>query len=218
MVAVIGVGGGYFFGYVLPRPKLTLLTVMLLPLCVAGALLIPRVQQRALDAARVWAAYHTGHVVSEGYSYHILDGRYYWERQRVYEMPATEAAAYVVRSYVSYVTEPVPWRIESRALLAYLPEQMFWYVLLALAVIGVAAGVRSDPMTTMLLAAHTWGAITVVALTSGNIGTLIRHRGLVMPYLVWLSGLGLYHLVRTAIATAPALVPVTGDMHAHGHS
>ena len=31
---------------------------------------------------------------------------------------------------------------------------------------------------------------TVVAMTSGNIGTLIRHRGLVMPYLVWLAGFG----------------------------
>jgi hypothetical protein len=117
---------------------------------------------------------------------------------------------------VSYVTEPVPWRIESRAMLAYLPEQMFWYVLLALTPFGIAAGTRRDAMLTMLLLAHAFGAATVVAMTSGNIGTLIRHRGLVMPYLVWLAGLGLYELVRIAVRTPT--VSVTGGLHAHGHS
>jgi hypothetical protein len=216
MVALAGVFGGWFFGYVLPRPRLALATVALGPLLVIGALMTPPIQQRALDAVRGWAIYHTGHVGSAGYSYRILDGRYYFDGRRLYTMPAPEAVVYVINSYVSYVTEPVPWRIESRALMAYLPEQMFWYLLLALAPLGILAGARRDPMLTMLLTAHAFGAITVVAMTSGNIGTLIRHRGLVMPYLVWLAGLGLYELVRSALDASP--VPVTGDLHAHGHS
>lgn len=215
MVAAVGVIGGYFFGVVLPRPKLTLATLALLPVVLVGGLLIPPVQDRALNAVRGWAIYHAGHVGSAGYSYHILDGRYYWDRRRLYEMPGREAIEYVIRSYLSYVTEPVPWRIESRALLAYLPEQMFWYLLIALAPIGIAAGLGRDPQLTTLLAAHAFGAVTVVAMTSGNIGTLIRHRGLVMPYLVWLAGLGLYEFMRTAIDTAR--VPETGGSHVHGH-
>jgi hypothetical protein len=216
MVAIAGIGAGYLFGYVLPRPRLMLATVALGPLLVIGALMTPPIQQRALSAVRSWAVYHTGHIGSSGYSYKILDGRYYWDGRRLYQMPPGEAIEYVVRSYVSYVTEPVPWRIESRAMLAYLPEQMFWYVLLALAPFGLVAGIRRDPMLTSLLAAHAFAAVTVVAMTSGNIGTLIRHRGLVMPYLAWLAGLGLYELVRTVVHAAP--VPVTGDLHAHGHS
>jgi hypothetical protein len=216
MVAIAGVGGGYFFGYVLPRPRLTLAAVVVVPLVLVGALMVPAVQARALDTARGWAFYHTGHVGSPGYSYRILDGRYYWNGRQLNDLSGTEAAQYVVRSYRSYVAEPVPWRIESRALLAYLPEQMFWYVLLALAPIGIAAGFSRDPMLTALLAAHAFGAVTVVAMTSGNIGTLIRHRGLVMPYLVWLAGLGLYEVVRTALDAAP--VSETGESHAHGHS
>jgi hypothetical protein len=35
-----------------------------------------------------------------------------------------------------------------------------------------------------------------VAMTSGNIGTLVRHRGLALPYLVWLSAVGACDLVR----------------------
>ena len=51
--------------------------------------------------------------------------------------------------------------IESRLLLAYLPEQMFWYVLLALTPIGVAAGLRRDAMFTMLLCAHAVGVLPI---------------------------------------------------------
>lgn len=216
MVVVAGIAGGYFFGAMLPRPRLTLATVAILPVVIVGALLLPPVQERALTAMRGWALYHTGHVVSEGHSYQILDGRYYWERWRAYDMPAREASVFVFRAYVSYLTEPVPWRIESRALLAYLPEQMFWYVLLALAPLGIAAGLGRDPFLTTLITAHAFGAMTVVAMTSGNIGTLIRHRGLVLPYIVWLAGLGLYELVRITIDAAA--VSKTRESHAHGHS
>ncbi len=215
MVALTGVVGGLFFGYVLARPKATLATAVLLPIAIAGAMMLPPVQERALNAARSWAIYHSGHVGSNGYSYHILDDLYYVDGLRLYTMPAPHAIRYVVDSYVAYVTEPVPWRIESRALLAYLPEQMFWYVLLALAPFGLVAGVRRDVMFTMLLSAHAMGAITVVAMTSGNIGTLIRHRGLVMPYLVWLAGLGLYEVARAALHSSPIRVPRKAYADAH---
>ena len=34
-----------------------------------------------------------------------------------------------------------------------------------------------------------------VALNGGNVGTLVRHRGLALPYLVWLSAVGACQLV-----------------------
>jgi hypothetical protein len=51
-------------------------------------------------------------------------------------------------------------------------------------------------LLTCVLAAFVIGGAVLVALTSGNIGTLIRHRSLVMPFLVWLSVLGLAVLVE----------------------
>ena len=54
-------------------------------------------------------------------------------------------------------------------------------------------------MVTSLLVMHAAGAIVLVALTSGNIGTLIRHRSLALLYLVWLSALGGHELVRLVV-------------------
>ncbi|HYE88722.1 MAG TPA: glycosyltransferase family 39 protein [Vicinamibacterales bacterium] len=216
IVAIVGVSGGYFFGWVLPRPRLALATVTFLPIVVIGALMAPPIQERVLGALRTGAFYHAGHVLSEGHSYHALSGDYYREGLRIYQMPVRDVVTYVARSYLAYVTEPVPWRVESRAQLAYLPEQMLWFVLLALAIAGIANGFQRDPMLTMLLLAHAFGGATVVAVSSGNIGTLIRHRGLIMPYLVWLAGLGLYQLVKRGVAPSP--VVISGGLPAHGRS
>src|SRR4029077_1157532 len=41
-----------------------------------------------------------------------------------------------------------------------------------------------------LLVAHAVLISAASAFTDGNIGTLVRHRALVLPYIVWLSGVG----------------------------
>lgn len=215
-VPAVGVAGGYLFGYVLPRPKLLLATVTFLPVLIAAALMIAPIQNRVLTALRTGAYYHSGHVLSAGYSYQALSGDYYRDGLKIFTMPVHDIVDYVFRSYVAYVTEPVPWRIESRALLAYLPEQMFWMLLLALAPFGIYAGARRDVMLTALLVAHAVAGATIVAISSGNIGTLIRHRGLIMPYVAWLAGLGLYQLVKLTVTPSPVLSP--GGLEAHGRS
>ena len=71
-----------------------------------------------------------------------------------------------------------------------MPEQIVWYLLLALVPAGVVFACRRDPLTAGLLFAHALIAAVTVALISGNVGTLVRHRGLALPYLVWLSAVG----------------------------
>lgn len=218
LVAIGGVAGGYLFGYVLPRPKWLLATAALLPIVCVATLAVPRIQQRVLTELRTAAFYHSGHVLSDGYSYRALDGEYYRDGLRIFKMPVRDVIAYVLRCYVAYVTEPLPWHVESRALLAYLPEQMFWLTLLVLAAVGVYAGSSRDPMMTMLLVMHAFAAASLVAMPSGNIGTLIRHRGLVMSYVAWLAGLGLYELVRRAIGPRTPSPLLTEGLHSHGRS
>jgi hypothetical protein len=105
-------------------------------------------------------------------------------------MTVRQGVRYVVGSIAAYIAMPLPWKIQSRTALAYLPEQLVWYLMVALAPIGVAAGLRRDALLTSLLVCYTAIAVVLVALTSGNIGTLVRHRGLAVPYMLWLSTLG----------------------------
>jgi hypothetical protein len=85
---------------------------------------------------------------------------------------------------------PRPWTIESRPALAFVPELMVWYCILALLPFGFVVALRRDPMVTMVLGAYAFALAALVAVTGGNIGTLVRHRGLALPYLIWLSAVG----------------------------
>ena len=135
---------------------------------------------------------HWGHLSTPGVSYRLLDRRFYanYDRVSVYTMTAPEGARYVMRAGVEFLTAPRPSQIQSRSALAYLPEQAIWYLILALVPFGLVSGLARAPVVTCLLMSHALVACAMVALTGGNIGTLIRHRGLVVPYLVWLAAFG----------------------------
>ncbi len=205
LVALVGAVTGLAVSFALTRPRVLVAGLIAVP--IAGALVLsnPAVQNVLLTQARLAAVYHAGHVLTPGYSYELIDPRYYENRILLMRtMPPRALANFAVRSLVSYVTEPLPWKGDSRFLRAYVPEQIVWWVLVALLPFGIVAGLRIDPVLTTVLCTHAGMIMFVVALTSGNAGTLVRHRGLVLPYVVWLSALGAVALTRWL---TPSLAP-----------
>ena len=200
IMTAIGVVGGLLLAAAVRRPVIAVATLTAALLIVVA---VPQLRQRAdqgvTAALRYGAFQHAGHLATAGHTYPLISGRYYPGRIRVWEMPAQEAYAFGVKAMIAYFTEPVPWRIESRRMLLYLPEQLFWYVLLALTPWGIAAAMRRDVLVSCILLAHAAGAILAVALTGGNIGTLIRHRGLALPYIFCFGVAGAIALLRTAL-------------------
>jgi hypothetical protein len=190
VIALISIGGGLMAAWLTARPLRLILAALIVPAVAVVLLTRPEIQMRALAVVNRAAMMHWGHINTPGYTYKSLDPRVYEERANTQHMNAGEIGRYVVRSAVNYVAVPLPWRIESRAMLAAVPELVAWYVMVLLAPIGLAAGLRRDRLLTCLLAASVCGGAVLVAITGGNIGTLIRHRSLVMPFLAWLSALG----------------------------
>ncbi len=203
LVASIGAVVGLAAGMTIARPRLFLAASLVLPLALVAVLTRPVVQERLLTVGRDSVRYHVGHVITPGFSYKIVDPRYYYDWPAIQHIGGREASAFALRAVVSYFMEPLPRNTDSKALWAYLPEHVLWLVMIALVPIGLLAGLKRDALLTCVLVAHACAVIMMVALTSGNIGTLIRHRGLSLPYLVWLSALGGLTLIRS-IATRPA--------------
>ena len=189
-IAMISVAGGLVLSWLLERPLRLVAAALLVPAVAVVALSQPAVQLRALAVVQRAASIHYGHVNTPGFTYKSLDPRVYEERVHIDTMSAGEVGRFVVRSAINYLTAPLPWRVESPAMLLALPEVVGWYVLVLLAPVGFAAGVRRDRLLTCLLAAFVVGGAVLIAITGGNIGTLIRHRSLVIPFMVWLSALG----------------------------
>lgn len=200
-VAAIGAVAGIAGGIIVARPKLWWPSLVVVPLLVLALFSVPRVQDRVMGILHESIRYHAGHVLTEGFTYQLIDPRYYDDWPGIPGMGAREVGQYVARAVGHYLIEPWPFTPRSPALLAYLPEQLVWWAILALVPAGIAVGLKRDALLTSTLMAHALAVMMMVALTSGNIGTLIRHRGLVLPYLVWMAALGACHLL--GVATRP---------------
>lgn len=197
LTAACGTLGGLSLAFLLSRGRRFALALLAAPVAIVLLASLPAVQHRALSNVRAAAFYHAGHVLTQGYSYQLVNPRYYADRvQLLYNMPPVDAGRFVVTAIGAYFVQPLPWHAQSRTMLAYIPEQVGWYLLALLLPIGIYAGLKRDILVTSVLAAHAVAAILIVALTSGNIGTLIRHRALALPYVIWLSAAGAHECVR----------------------
>jgi hypothetical protein len=194
---------------------------MVLPLALGAVLSRPSTQLAAYNAVQAAARQHWGHVATRGYVYRLLDRRFYPDRGEISDMQFAEAGRFVVRAVERYITVPLPWEMQSKAMLAYLPEQVLWYLIVILAMPGVLVAMRRDLPVASLLLAHALVAALTVALTSGNVGTLVRHRGLALPYLLWLSAVAFCELVRWADERRRdgfSIVPAGWGLHTHADS
>ena len=189
---------GLAFAWILVRPRTLVASLVAATFIGAVALARPGVQLKAATALVDAARFHRGHVWTPGHTYHLLDDRLYDELTDIRTMRLDEGARFVARALVSYVTVPLPNQIYSSAALAFLPEQIVWWALVTLAPIGLVFAMRRDVLVTSLLLMHGIVAALTVALTSGNIGTLVRHRGFALPYLIWISAVGACELVARA--------------------
>jgi hypothetical protein len=200
-IEIASILAGVAFAWIIVRPRL--FVALLVTATLAGAVVLarPSVQVSASSALVEAATYHRGHIWTPGRTYHVLDDRLYAELVNMGTMRLDEAARYVARALFSYVAVPLPNQIYSTAALAFLPEQMVWYLLVVFAPVGLVFAMRRDVLIASLLLMHGVVAALLIAFTSGNIGTLVRHRGFALPYLIWISAVGACELLARAAPT-----------------
>jgi len=198
-----GLGAGVAGGVIVRRVSLILLAFFLVPYAGYQVLGNASVQDRIMSQLQRFSVMHIGHVRTEGNFYKLLDQRFYSDlsvkqledgtllaKQPVGDMTPVEALRFVSRALGYFVVAPLPWQVESRTEMVFLAQQAVWYLMVVLAAIGVVAGLRRDPLVTCLLCGVTAAGALAIGLNSGNIGTLVRHRDTVIPFVVWLSALG----------------------------
>jgi hypothetical protein len=185
-IALGGVVGGLALRFVTRRGWRIIAVAVLIAVAVPVAARSARVQNAALRYLRPAARMHLGHVLTRGHAYKLIDQRFY-ESHVTDDMTLSEAGAFVRRALVSVVLLPRPWDSRSVYEVLYIPEQMAWYVVILTAMVGLVIGLRRDALVTSLFASYAVAALVAVALNSGNIGTLVRHRALALPFLLPLS-------------------------------
>ncbi|MEO7135359.1 MAG: hypothetical protein ABI024_14190 [Vicinamibacterales bacterium] len=178
--------------------------------------IVTPLQHRVLAGLTSAAKQHSGHVFTVGHAYKLLDDGFYMN-------PATPAAStifltpgqatrFIARSAATFILTPLPWEARSISERAYLPEHLLWYLLVLMLPFGIAEGWRRDPWATAMIIGFILPTAITLAMTNGNIGTLLRLRGLVTPYLAWISALGFCVVADRVCAAWQGRTPLVG-MH-----
>jgi hypothetical protein len=193
-LAAAGLATGFLCRVMLTSKRTLAMGMALFAVLLTIVLSRPAVGDRVFQGLEAAAKTHTGHVFTVGHDYKLLDAGFYVNPQTpsasTMTLTGDEATRFVVRALVSFIFVPVPWQLKSARELAYLPEQMAWYALVLLLPVGIVAGWRRDPLVTCMLVGYVAPTAVALALTNGNVGTLLRLRGLVVPYLAWISVVG----------------------------
>ena len=210
VIQVAGLLSGVLGSIIVRRISFVLLALMLIPGLGWWAATRTSIQDRVVAGLRSSASLHIGNVRTEGHGYKLLDQRFYsasLQGSAIPTMTTAEAGRFVIRAVVCFVVLPLPWQVQSLSELVFLPQQIAWYALVLLAAVGVVAGLRRDPLVTCVLTGVIAVASVIIALNSGNVGTMVRFRDTVVPFVVWFSALGGVALISRFSAHAPAIVP-----------
>ena len=207
-IAVVGLAAG-LAGSVVAR-RVSLVLALLAVLVVTGRQLLtdPAAQARIMSQLKIAAVQHIGNVRTTGHGYQLLDERFYALKTNdaIGTMTPVEGLRFVARALVSFLIVPLPWQIQSLSEMAFLPQQILWYAMVLLAFVGLAAGLRRDPLVTCMLAGVTVAGAAAIAISEGNVGTMVRHRDTLMPFLVWLSALGAVRTVGKCLSEKPSTI------------
>lgn len=194
VLATSGIAAGLLLRFILQARWRIVAAALILIVAVGAAASQPAIESRLIGGINNMANTHSGHVFTVGHDYKLLDAGFYVNpttpAAATYHLTWPQAARFVMRGIVSFIFVPLPWQALSLGELAYLPEHLLWFVMLAMLPAGLVAGWRRDSLVTACLIGFILPTMAALALGQGNVGTLIRLRGLVTPYLFWIGALG----------------------------
>ena len=142
---LVGLALGLAIACVAVRPRLMLAALVAAPILL-GAIFQPSRCSARRRTRRFKAPLGSTGAPSwsrQGHGYRLLDDRFYPSTQRSSSLEFSETMRFLVRAVGAYVTVPRPWEAQSRAAAAYIPEQVIWYVLAALAPVGIRVRISS---------------------------------------------------------------------------
>jgi hypothetical protein len=211
VLAIAGLAAAIVLRIVFATPRRAMAGVAIAAMLTVAAVMQPAVHDRVLDSVASAAKTHGGHVFTTGHAYKLLDEGFYmkpatpssWQL----ELTDAQAARFLIRAAASLLFTPWPWEIMSRSELAFLPEHFVWLLIVLFAPAGLIAGWRRDPLVTCLLIGFVLPTAAAIAVTNGNVGTLLRLRGLVSPLLIWVAVVGALRVAEYLLGRRTATVP-----------
>jgi len=138
---------------------------------------------------------HYGYVGTPGRNYKLYPEYFYAKSDSQIEFRDTVVAFF--KGSVHALLEPFLWKASTTEDLLFYPQMLFWYFLLPFSALGLIIGLRYNYSNTMCVFIFLLVMHFVLSLFEGNVGTVFRHREMVVPFILILAVAGLnYSFVK----------------------
>jgi hypothetical protein len=91
---------------------------------------------------------------------------------------------------------PFPWAASTIEQAATIPEMLIWYACIVLAILGFVTLFRRRDFRYAHGVAVIIGLVFVLSLIGANVGTLLRSRAMLIPFVLLLAGVGIEIVLR----------------------
>lgn len=135
--------------------------------------------------------YSLGINTTPGINYKIFDDKYYYSNPNLGDLGYIKFGKAIIIALLHFFLEPFIWNIRSLAQLIAILHMVMWYLLLIFAIIGIISTFREKNTLGSVLFINIFVMSTAIAMVSGNIGTVFRHRDMITPFVLIFSSVGL---------------------------
>ena len=129
-----------------------------------------------------------GNISMGGHVYRIYPSEYYNNPGK--KMSIVELSKSFVRGTINFFLSPFPWETLTLMELIYYPQVLIGYFFIPFTALGVLAGARNNNKARILLLFIILISLPMV-LTDANVGTVVRHRDLIFPFMYIFTAAGL---------------------------
>jgi len=145
--------------------------------------IITRILEKAIDLQR-------GFVLTGGSVYKVYEDKYY-ATPPPKEIEPLRIFIYLPKGWLYFLFTPFPWSIHTKLQMIAAPQVMLWYILALFALWGVLVMKRYGGSGAHVIFFHIFFITSAFALSSGNIGTALRHRDIILPFFFIFSSIGI---------------------------
>ncbi len=166
------------------------------------------IKEKIVEIFTVGSGIHYYQTVSGGQNYNLLIFG-----PNMLEYSVIQKIIYFINSWYHLIFEPILTRNISVGLLFYYPFKIIWVIVSILGVLGAINVFRhnnTNKREHLLLLLFLFGIGSILAMASGNVGTMLRHRSIIDPIIIIYAA---YFISTKLTITAPGVVnPAFGGM------
>lgn len=135
--------------------------------------------------------FQVGQTDATGSGYKIYPERFYLTSSNASPLKPLEFTYAFIKSWIYFMFAPFPWVITTKLQLVSYFQIILWYILILFSIQGILIGLRYNLKKVLILISYLFLTSSFLALASGNIGTMLRHRDMVTPFYLIFSAVGI---------------------------